>query len=353
MSLAAARRLCPDVVFVRGRFERYRSASEEFLHIVGEFTPDVEPAGLEEAYADISGFERLYGPARRTALEVRRRVHQRMGLTASVGLAGSRVVAKIASGHCKPDGLLEVLPEETERFLSSLPVAKLPGVGSKTGEAMKRIGVRSIGELRRMPQPLLRSSFGAQGDVLYLHARGLDARRVRPSAVRRSISRETTFAEDVSDFALLIATLRGLGERVGADLRARAKHARRVTVKTRYADFESVSRTCTLREPVDTDQAIFGVGRSLLEKMLGKRHDPVRLVGIGVSRLAEGRQISMLDPEAERMEELNAAVDSIRGRYGFCAIEIGGMSGSYVNRGRRGRSSPDTDLPAAVHVVRA
>jgi len=323
MSLAAAQRLCPEAIFIRGSFDRYHEASVEFLDILGEFTPDVEPMGLEEAYADISGFEPLYGRAKDTALDIKKRVHRRLGLTASVGLAGSRVVAKIASGHCKPDGLLEVRPGEVPGFMAPLPVAKLPGVGPKTEGALKRMGVRTIGDLRRLPLSLLRFSFGVHGDVIHLHAHGLDVWRWSPSAAQRSISRETTFGEDVADPGLLVATLRYLGERVGAALRSQARQARRVTVKVRYADFESVTRASTLRIPVGTDQAILGVGRVLLEKLLARRHDPVRLVGIGVSSLTEGRQLSMFDPGVEKIERLNAAVDSIRGKFGISAVEVG------------------------------
>ncbi len=323
MSLAAARRLCPEAVFIRGSFERYREASAEFLDILGEFTPDVEPMGLEEAYADITGFEPLYGPARNTALEMKERVRLRIGLAASVGLAGSRVMAKIASGHCKPDGLLEVQVGEELSFLASLPVGKLPGVGSKTGGVLQRMGVRTIGDLQRLPLTFLKANFGVHGEAMHLHAHGLDMGRWRPPVVRRSISRETTFGEDVTDRAQLIATLRLLGERVGAALRAQVRLAKCVTVKVRYADFETATQACTLRGPVGTDQAILRVGRDLLEKVLGQRPYPVRLVGIGVSSLREGRQLSMFDPQTERMEQLNAAVDSIRSKYGFSAVEVG------------------------------
>jgi DNA polymerase-4 len=287
------------------------------------FTPDIEPLGLEEAYLDLTGFEPLYGPVRETALVIKRRIKGDLGLTASVGIANSKVVAKVASDLSKPDGLIEVMPGEEQLFLDPLPIAKLPCVGSKSESVLKRMGVTTIGELGRLPLAFLKQSFGAHGEVMHRYANGIDSRRMEPPAPPKSISRETTFSEDTSDRAFLGATLHYLGERVGADLRSHRKQAKCVTLKLRYADFESITRSRTSREAFDADRTIFEVGRGLLEEALEQRAIPVRLIGIGVSNLIAGRQLSMLDPWPEILERLNGAIDRIRGKYGFTAIEVG------------------------------
>ncbi|MGB2885234.1 MAG: DNA polymerase IV [Dehalococcoidia bacterium] len=323
MSLAVAQRLCPHAIFLGGNFYHYRNASARFLGILSEFTPDVEPLGLEEAFLDLTGFEPIYGPVRETALKIKRRIRGELELTASVGIAGSKVVAKVASDLSKPDGLVEVAPGEERIFLAPLPVAKLPCVGPKTERMLQRIGITTIGELGRLPISFLRHIFGVHGDVIHRYANGIDNRGLELPAPAKSISRESTFAEDTLDRTFLSATLHYLGERVGATLRSQGKQARCVTLKLRYADFESITRSRTLREGIDTDRAIFEVGRRLMEKALEQRAMPVRLVGIGVSNLIEGRQLNMFDPWAERQERLNEAIDRIRGKYGFVAVEVG------------------------------
>ncbi|MGB3128903.1 MAG: DNA polymerase IV [Dehalococcoidia bacterium] len=323
MSLAVAQRLCPHAIFLGGNFYHYRNASARFLGILSEFTPDVEPLGLEEAFLDLTGFEPIYGPVRETALRIKGRIRGELELTASVGIAGSKVVAKVASDLSKPDGLVEVAPGEERIFLAPLPVAKLPCVGPKTERVLQRIGITTIGELGRLPISFLRHIFGVHGDVIHRYANGIDNRGLELPAPAKSISRESTFAEDTLDRTFLSATLHYLGERVGATLRSQGRQARCVTLKLRYADFESITRSRTLREGIDTDRAIFEVGRRLMEKALEQRAMPVRLVGIGVSNLIEGRQLNMFDPWAERQERLNEAIDRIRGKYGFVAVEVG------------------------------
>jgi DNA polymerase-4 len=161
------------------------------------------------------------------------------------------------------------------------------------------------------------------GEIMHRYARGIDGRKLTCSTSPKSISRETTFSDDTLDIDFLKATLHYLGEKVGTTLRKHGKRARCVTLKLRYTDFESVTRSRTLKEAVDTDRAIFEVGRRLMEKALGQRAAPVRLIGIGVSSLTEGRQLDMFDPRAETLVRLNGAIDSIRSRYGFTAVEVG------------------------------
>jgi DNA polymerase-4 len=323
MSLSVAQRLCPHAIFLRGDFSRYRDASARFMDVLAEFTPDVEPLGLEEAFLDLTGFEPLYGPVRETALRIKRRISGELGLTASIGIASSKVVAKVASDLSKPDGLIEVAPGEERTFLAPLSVNKLPCIGPKTERVLKRMGVVTIGELGYLPLSFLRQSFGVHGDVIHQYANGIDNRRLELPAPAKSISRESTFAEDTLDRTFLSATLHYLCERVGGALRSQGKQARCVTLKLRYADFESITRSRTFREGMDADRIIFEVGCSLVDKALEQRAAPVRLIGIGVSNLTEGRQLDMFDPRMEKQRRLNRAVDSIRSKYGFVAVEVG------------------------------
>ncbi len=241
-----------------------------------------------------------------------------------MGIANCKVVAKVASDLSKPDGLLEVVRREERSFLAPLPIAKLPGVGKKTEQILKGLGINTIGELAITPPNVLKSHFGASGEVLHRSANGIDDRKVELPGAAKSISRETTFAKDTKDHSLLKATLRYLSERVGADLRQRGKQTRCITLKLRYADFTTITRSHTLPQTTDSDQVVFNTGVKLLSRAVSLEKQPVRLIGIGVSNLVESsRQVDMLDSSAQRQEQLNKAIDRIRHKYGFTAIQTG------------------------------
>ncbi|MBM3946940.1 MAG: DNA polymerase IV, partial [SAR202 cluster bacterium] len=263
MPLAQARRLCPDAVFVRGDYERYREVSSAFHAILEEVSPLVEPMGLDEAFVDLTGTDRLWGPAALVAQAARSRVRRELGITASVGIASSKTVAKVASDACKPDGLLEIAPGEESAFLSPLPLEALPGIGPANAEALRRLGVKTLGEIAALPIGTLHRAFGVWGEALHAHAKGIDPRPVSPPGLPKSMSRETTFQEDSLDRALLYGTLHYLTERVGADLRRHGALARQVQVKLRWADFTTVTRQSTLSQPSALDQTLYDAGRSL------------------------------------------------------------------------------------------
>jgi DNA polymerase-4 len=324
MPLITASRLCPQAIFIEGSFPRYRDASRRFMAILADFSPFLEPVGLDEAYLDVTGFESLHGSIRQMALAIKQRVRKELGLNASIGIASCKIVAKVASDLSKPDGLLEVARGEERSFLAPLPLDKLPGIGKKTERKLQGLGIKTIGEISLLPVNALKIHFGASGEVLHRLSRGIDSREVAPPPAARSISRETTFGTDTRDRPFLEATLRYLSERVGADLRQRGKQARTVTLKLRYADFTTITRSHSLPQAVDTDQMIFNTGVDLLRKALSSEKQAVRLIGIGVSHLTEpGQQLAMLDPTAQRMEHLNRAIDRIRQKYGFTAIQTG------------------------------
>jgi len=324
MPLVTASRLCPQAIFIEGSFPKYRDASERFMTIVADFSPYVEPLGLDEAYLDVTGFESIYGSIHQMAVKIKQRIKDELGLCASVGIASCKIVAKVASELSKPDGLLEIAAGNERSFLAPLPVAKLPGIGRKTERILNGLGINTIEKLSIMSLGALKSHFGAFGEVLHRFARGVDDREVEPPAATKSISRETTFGKDSRDHPRLKATLHYLGERVGAELRQRDKQARCIILKLRYADFTTITRRHTLSQTTDSDQTIFDTGVKLLDKALSQERQPVRLIGTGVSNLVEsGRQLDMLDSSARRREELNRAIDRIRNKYGFTAIQTG------------------------------
>ncbi len=326
MPIATAKRLCPQAIFLSGNFSAYLEYSSKFMEILSGFSPDLEPGGLDEAFLDLTGFEPLYGPVRQTAIKIKNRIKGELGITASIGIASSKVVAKIASDYEKPNGLTEVLAGEEKEFLSLLPVGDMPGVGKKTQCHLKKFGVTTIGQLAELPSDFVKKNLGTYGEMLLRHANGIDERNVKQRRQVKSISRETTLSQDTLDEKLLKAILRHLAEKVGADLRSKSKQARCITLKLRYSDFETITRNQTQKTPTDIDQVIFNVGVELMEKSLAQRRHPVRLIGIGVSNL-EGmeRQLDMLDKSAERMSYLDRAIDQIRSKYGFDSIGTGRM----------------------------
>ncbi|MFH1382460.1 MAG: DNA polymerase IV [Chloroflexota bacterium] len=325
MPLVTARRLCPQAIFIEGGYPKYRDASQKFMAILADFSPFLEPVGIDEAYLDVTGFESLHSSMRRMAVAMKKRVKDELGLCASIGIASNKLIAKVASDFSKPDGLVEVAAGEERAFLAPLAIGKLPGVGEKTEPVLRGLGIRTIGELSRMSLNALKSRFGVFGEVLHQWANGIDDRKVEflPGEAK-SISRETTFAQDTGDRSAIKATLHYLSERVGVELREQGKQARCVRLKLRYADFTTITRSRTLLQTTDSDQAIFATGEKLLDRALSLGKQPVRLIGIGVADLTEsGRQLNMLDVTAQRLEQLNKTVDRIREKYGFTAIQTG------------------------------
>ena len=324
MPLVTAVRLCPHAVFIEGNYTQYREYSYKFMAILNDFSPFIEPAGIDEAYLDVTGFQSLHGTVREMAINMKHRIKTELGLSASIGIAGCKIVAKVASDYSKPDGLVEVTAGGERQFLAPLAVDKLPGVGNKTAMVLKNMGIHTIGELSRMPSHRMKDRFGIAGEAMWRHANGIDKSRVQPYGLAKSISRETTFGEDTCDPSFLKAVLWSQCEKVGADLRSKGKEVKCITVKLRYGDFSTLTRSQTLKESVNTDKEIYRTALKLLDKVFTGQRQGVRLLGVGVSNLMEpARQISLFTPDNRRLEELNKAIDRIRDRYGFDAIKTG------------------------------
>lgn len=325
MPLATARRLCPQAVFLRGDFRRYEDASRAFHALLGGYSPLVEPAGLDEAYLDLTGCEPVVGAPPDAARDIRVRVRNELSLTASIGLAASKTVAKIASDAGKPDGFLAVPAGGEAAFLAPLPVRRLPGVGPRVEAALSRIGVRTLGQLTSLSETTLRSLFGRHGPRLAERARGLDPSPVAPfEAPPKSVSREGTFASDVADSAALRAVLRSYCESVGAGLRRRGRRARSLTLKLRYGDFTTVTRSLTLDRPAHADDILYRAAETLLHGALARDGRALRLIGFGAFNLAEDAvQLPLEEARWQQLEQLDRAVDRLRLKYGRRCLQSG------------------------------
>lgn len=323
MPLRTARRLCPHGVYLTGHYKLYQEYSRRLMAMLDCYSPLVEQMSLDEAYIDLTGTEKLFGPPEWTARLIQQRVADELQLSISVGLATNKLVAKVASDYQKPGGFTVVRPGEEAEFLAPLPVERLPGVGPRLLEQLRDRGVVTVGDLARVPSHLLRLSFGEWGELLAHRARGEDPRPVTPCEQVKSISREHTFDEDVSDIGLLESTLIALTEDVCRRLRSKRLEARTVTVKIRYSDF--VTHTCsrTLSRPLDVDEAFFEEVLDLFRQGRKRRYH-LRLVGVGLSNLVpRAWQDDLFDQELPLLRELDLKLDTIRNKYGKDAIRRG------------------------------
>lgn len=321
MPTERARRLCPDGVFLAPRTDTYRELSAEVFAILESFTPLVEPISIDEAFLDVAGVRRLFGSGPEIARRIRERVHGETGLTCSVGVATTKLVAKLASGDAKPDGSTVVAPGEELSFLHRRPVGDLWGVGPATRERLERLGVRTVGDLARVPlDSLVRSVGAAQGAHLHALAWNDDERTVTSDRAAKSISAEETFPDDVADGEVLRGEVRHLAHRVGARLREGRLRGRTVTLKVRSGDFRTATRSATLEEPTDHDEELARAALDLLASV--EAGAGLRLVGVGASNLQTDRFHQQRLPfgSATDRRSVDAAVDAVRERFGPGAL---------------------------------
>jgi DNA polymerase-4 len=371
MPLAKAMALCPDAITVEGRFGRYREVADQLQAIWAEFSPVIEPMSLDEAYLDITGFELSGTTVRIIGERLKARIREETGLTASVGMGSSKLMAKIASDLDKPDGLVIVPHGEEARTLAPLSVRVLPGIGPRSAEALDVLGIKTVGELANAKESLLALAFGPQhAQDLLRRAVGQDDSPVQPPGDPKSISREITLAEDETDLEVLKSRLRVLADRVGWSLRQEGFVVWCVYVKLRLLPRQRVwraegsgygrliTRQCTLGVPTDTGKSIYEAAARLLDSAagstgLGAGKEVVRLLGVGTSNLVRTNDLvgyfsSEVNKETSppvadqdevaledsgREQKLDASLDSIRERYGFGSISLGS-----------GLKRPDTDV---------
>ena len=302
MPASRALRLCPQAVFLHPDFPRYRHESDKIFALYRELTPLVETVSLDEAYLDVSEHLGAFPTATAVAKEIRRRVREERGLTVSVGVGPSCLVAKIASDFRKPDGLTVVPPERVQGFLDPLPVRRLHGVGPATEAALHALGIQTVSELRARPVEALLARFHSHGRTLWEFAHGIDERPVEPVHERKSLSTENTYPEDLSDLASMDEELERMAEEVADGLARHELAACTVTVKVRYADFTTVTRSRTLAIPTNEPTRIAGLARALLRRTEAGRQR-VRLLGVGSATLvpATYRQLELFTaPQAVR-----------------------------------------------------
>ena len=321
MPTAQALRLCPQVVLVSGHRGRYTEMSRKVMAILGDYTPLVEPISIDEAFLDVSGTEAHYGPPAQLAQTLQDRIERELRLSASLGVAANKLVAKIASDYRKPHGITVVPPGEEAAFLAPLPIRRLWGVGEVTARELAKLGVETIGDLAAFSADELRARFGVHGVGLWRAARGIDDSPVTPEHEEKSLSREETFAQDVGDPTLLRRELLRLSESVASRLRRHHLAARTIGLKLRYGDFTTLTRQATLAEPTDSGPVIYAQALALFEATWDRRR-LVRLVGVGTSNLEQpARQIRLFEQEDQRQTQLDVALDRIRGRFGDAAIQ--------------------------------
>jgi DNA polymerase IV len=325
MPLRTAGRLCPHAVFLEPRHERYSEWSDRIAAILARYAPRVEMASVDEAYLDLAGTERLLGHPLAAAHRLRQEIQQKTGLPSSLGVARTRLVAKVASDQAKPAGLLWIPAGSEAAFLALLAVRKIPGIGPVTESALRGLGIETVAQLAAFPRERLEDIFGQWGSALYRKARGEDTYQFLEDAEAKSISHHHTFAEDVDDTAVIESTLSHLCQKAAKRLRDAGQFAGTITLVLRYAGFETITRARTLPAPTNLDQDVLRVARELLARHRDARRR-VRLVGVSLTSLSHGeQQLELLDPaRREKLETLARASDRLRERFGFDKVQLGG-----------------------------
>lgn len=330
MPLRTAAKLCPHAIFVNGHPDRYRDYSGKVHHVLQSFSPQIEMVSIDEAYLDMTGTERLHGPPLRAAHALHQAIHTHTGLNCSIGIAASRLVAKVCSDQAKPNGMLWVLPGHEAQFLAPLAVRKIPGVGKVAEQNLHALGINQVGDLARFDDAFLEERFGKWGLALAGKAKGLDAGGWFDSEIGadegpKSMSHEHTFSVDTCDAQMLEGTLLRLSEMVGRRLREAGLHARTVQLKLRYDDFTTITRAHTLPRSTQLDTELFEAARHLFRNAWESGR-LIRLLGVHASSLGQGEgQLSLLeDDKQRRWRQALSAADHLRDKYGESAVELGG-----------------------------
>lgn len=320
MPMAEVYRRCPHAVLLPVNIPKYRAVSQQIQQIFLTYTPMVEPLSLDEAFLDVTGSLSLFGPAEKIAQLIKRRIQLEINLTASVGLACNKFLAKIASDLRKPDGFVVVQPDRIQEFLDPLSVERIWGVGKKTAEQLHTLNIRTVRDLRNLEQGYLTKLLGVIGSQLYLLARGTDERPVTSDRVVQSIGRETTFANDIADRDLLETVLLKLSVDVGRSARKESLKGKTISLKVRFNDFKTISRSHTLTQASNLDDVIYREVCQLLREV--ELRQPVRLMGVTLSNLTdkEESQLSLFAELRQDRENLTKVMDLVKEKYGEMSI---------------------------------
>lgn len=321
MAMTEAHRRCPHGVYLPVDMQKYRRVSRQIMEIFHRFTPEVEAISLDEAFLDVTGSRKLFGTAEEIGREIKRLIQQEVQLTASVGLSYNKFLAKLASDMDKPDGFYQIRPEELESKVWPLPIRRMMGVGSKTAQMLEKMGVTTIGQLAGMNTGLLEHLLGKQGIMMHEVANGIDNRPVEPVRESKSVGRETTFPQDISEQYLLETILFTLTDDVCHTLRSSNLKGKTVSIKIRYPDFHSITRAVTLEQYTSSFEPVFAAVQQLMQHNY-KDGTAVRLIGVSVSNLKKDDQIVEQqdlfqdDTLQKKQNALNSVMDSINGKYG-------------------------------------
>jgi DNA polymerase-4 len=343
MPTAVAKRLCPHAIVVKTRGHRYRELSDQVFAIFDDFTPLVQPLSIDEAFLDVTGSQRLLGPAVEIATTIRARIKAEVGLTASVGLAPNKFLAKLASDLKKPDALVVIDPDRIQQTLDPLPVTVIFGIGKAAAQRLERLGVRTIAQLRQLEPRTLKATFGSWGERVGQLARGQDDRPVVPDHAAKSVGHETTFGENLTTPDEVRAVLLQLTEDTARRLRKKDRRAHTITCKIRFGDFETITRSTTLDTATNTTAELWQAALGLFDTWASRSFQPVRLIGVSTSGLTDAAETQLglfPDPAADRQRALDAASDAVAAKFGKGAV-------------RRARviepPAPDTETPPDEH----
>lgn len=323
LPISTAYRLCPHAVFLPVDMEKYIRVSRQVFSILETFTPDIEPISIDEAFLDITRSFHLFGTPVETCRKIKTAVKENIRLNASLGLAPNMMTAKIASDLEKPDGFVIVSPKGLRDFLFPLPVEKLWGIGKKTEETLRPLGVSTVGDLARMDASVLIKLLGKHGGHIWKLANGIDPREVAPATETKSVGNEHTFERDINDRQLLLDTLMALSENVSRRMRKKGLKGKTITLKIRFEDFKTYTRSDTQSVPTNFTEDIYRRAAEKIQTYDFSRR-PVRLIGVQVSNLdSTGNQLSLFTPGEEqsgKKEKLHEALDIIKDKFGEKAI---------------------------------
>ena len=317
MPVSKAYKLCPQGIYVWPNGKLYAQVSKEIFEIFYEFTDQVEPLSIDEAFLDVTGSQKLFGGGRQIAQQIKRRIVEKEAITASVGVAPNKYLAKIASDLEKPDGLVVVEPDKIETFLHPLDISRLWGAGRKTQETLRKMNIHTIGDLAAFPREVLDKKLGKMGTHFYYLAHGIDDRPVHSAHGVKSISNEHTFGTDINNERVLLSMLLKLSEKVGYRLRKKKLRGKTIHLKLRYDNFSTITRNKTLPNPVDDTATIYMIIEKLFKTNYQKGRK-IRLTGVGVSGLDDplNEQLSLFDGTTEKQQALDQLQDSLINRFG-------------------------------------